>query len=66
MFTVSLLEHFSTAKLVMMTSQTPNGSRSAAASDVSSCAFILPHWHPSFPSFSLQRPTYGSRLSLYS
>lgn len=43
--TVSPLEHFSTAKLVMMTSQTPNGLRSAAVNDVSNCAFTLPYWH---------------------
>lgn len=42
-----ILEHFTTAKLVTTTSRTPNGSRSAAANDVSSCAFILPS--PSLP-----------------
>lgn len=49
-FTGSLLERFSTAKLVMTTSQTPSESRSVAANDVSSCAYILPQWHPFFPS----------------
>lgn len=49
-FPGSLLERFSTAKLVMMTSQTPSASRSVAANDVSSCAYILPHWHPFLPS----------------
>lgn len=42
-----VLEHFTTAKLVTTTSRTPNGSRSAAANDVSSCVFIPPS--PSLP-----------------
>lgn len=37
-----ILELFTTAKLVTMTSRTRNGSRSVAANDVSSCVFILP------------------------
>lgn len=40
-------EHFTTAKLVTTTSPTPNGSRSAAANDVSSRVFLLPS--PSLP-----------------
>lgn len=56
--TVLILEHFTTAKLVMTTSRTRNGSRSVAANDVSSCVFILPC---SFTcSFVISDPTFWS------
>lgn len=52
-----ILEHFTTAKLVTTTSRTPNGSRSAAASDVSSRVFILPSPSRPVTSFRLCRYT---------
>lgn len=56
--TVLILEHFTTAKLVMTTSRTRNGSRSVAANDVSSCVFILPCSFTCF--FVIWDPTFWS------
>lgn len=63
MCTLPLLEHFTTAKLVTMTSQTPNGLRSVAANDVSSCAFVLKLFFPLFLSL-LNLPVWVCKLLL--